>query len=469
MVIHEQRIQSQRHAIVCIPVQIREKSAQDGKTACYLRCCTGSPPTKRQDIESPLEKYPKIAIQKIVQLKPMKVVILVLFAAYLGISIWGATNLEQGLLLHNLVKEDSYMYRYTRWVYDYFADEVMVSFTIISGVSYSSSQTQKLITNLLTTVKFDPDVNSEFEINWLSEYSKDALYDNSSETAFVTNLQTFLSSRSDLSNDVTFNTAGTAILASRFHIISTHMRTSILKGKFMERMRDIASTSGLSIFPFSPWFIFFEQYVAILPNTLQTLGIAVVVIFVITAIFMPHPLLIVLVTVTMVMIIVGIFAFMYFWGLSLSSITMIQVIMSVGFSVDFSAHICHAYISVSGKNRDARVQAALTRSGGPILNAAFSSFAGILFLLFSSSYIFQSFFKLMFLVILLGLLHAVFFLPVVLSLIGPSSAFLAQTDTSTNSQKTSMASVGPSKHLHDEIPNNTNEPKDKKAEEDVKN
>ena len=110
---------------------------------------------------------------------------------------------------------------------------------------------------------------------------------------------------------------------------------------------------------------------------------------------------------------------MHFWGLALSAITTVQIILSVGFCVDFTVHISHAFMTATGKNRNERVMAALEKLGVPILNGAFSSILGILMLAFAGSYIFKSFFKTMLLVIVLGLAHSLLLLPVVLSFIGP--------------------------------------------------
>jgi multidrug efflux pump subunit AcrB len=93
---------------------------------------------------------------------------------------------------------------------------------------------------------------------------------------------------------------------------------------------------------------------------------------------------------------------------------MIHLVMSVGFSVDFSVHICHAFMSVDGNDRNTILKNAIDRAGGPVVNAAFSTLLGIMMLAFSGSYIFQSFGILMFLVIGFGLIHAALFLPLFL-------------------------------------------------------
>ncbi|ESO99344.1 hypothetical protein LOTGIDRAFT_113479 [Lottia gigantea] len=190
----------------------------------------------------------------------------------------------------------------------------------------------------------------------------------------------------------------------------------------MLRLREITSKSDLNVFPYSASFIFFEQYVMVLPSTLQTMGIAVACMFVITILFMPHPIMVTLVTLNMLSILAGILGFLYYWDLSLSSITMIHLIMSVGFSVDFSAHVCHGFISSDSVSRHERTKDALRESAAPILKGGISSLLGICTLIWSSSYVFRSFFKIMVLVITFGLAHSLLLLPVVLSICGPKKS-----------------------------------------------
>ena len=57
--------------------------------------------------------------------------------------------------------------------------------------------------------------------------------------------------------------------------------------------------------------------------------------FVVACIFLPHPIIVAIVMTQVLMIVTGVFGFMGFWHLKISPITMISLIMGVGFSVDF--------------------------------------------------------------------------------------------------------------------------------------
>ena len=100
---------------------------------------------------------------------------------------------------------------------------------------------------------------------------------------------------------------------------------------------------------------------------------------------------------------------------------MIHILMSIGFSVDFSAHICAAYLMSEQPLRQDRARYALVHASGPIFNGGMSSLVGVSMLLMSESYFFRTFFKIMSMVITAGAINSVFFMPIVLSYIGPES------------------------------------------------
>eukprot|EP00096_Caligus_rogercresseyi_P015993 TRINITY_DN8504_c0_g1_i1.p1 TRINITY_DN8504_c0_g1~~TRINITY_DN8504_c0_g1_i1.p1 ORF type:complete len:352 (-),score=94.27 TRINITY_DN8504_c0_g1_i1:168-1223(-) len=113
---------------------------------------------------------------------------------------------------------------------------------------------------------------------------------------------------------------------------------------------------------------------------------------------------------------------MTWWGVRLDGVALINLIMCIGFSVDFSAHICYHYITdTESSSPDERIRSSLYGLGLPIVQGATSTILGVLGLAFAPSYLFVTFFKMVFLVIVLGGLHGLIILPVLLSLFGPGS------------------------------------------------
>lgn len=105
--------------------------------------------------------------------------------------------------------------------------------------------------------------------------------------------------------------------------------------------------------------------------------------------------------------------------------------LAIGLSVDYAAHVAHAFLHTESRKNDAaprttRALISVRHIGAAVAYGAGSTLIAVLMLAFSSSYIFISFFRIFFLVILFGLWHGLIMLPVVLSIIGPPSLHVTQ-------------------------------------------
>ncbi len=96
---------------------------------------------------------------------------------------------------------------------------------------------------------------------------------------------------------------------------------------------------------------------------------------------------------------------MALWDVHLDTISMIILVVCIGFSVDFSAHISYAFVSNKKPSANEKAVEALFKLGYPILQGAVSTIIGVVVLSASKNYIFRTFFKIMFLVIFFGLFH----------------------------------------------------------------
>lgn len=83
--------------------------------------------------------------------------------------------------------------------------------------------------------------------------------------------------------------------------------------------------------------------------------------------------------------IIEILVFMYALGIVIDSVSIINIVLAVGLSVDFSAHVGHCFMLKGGKSKDDRATEVLADIGDSVLNGAISTFLAAAVLLFSKS------------------------------------------------------------------------------------
>lgn len=116
------------------------------------------------------------------------------------------------------------------------------------------------------------------------------------------------------------------------------------------------------------------------------------------------------------------------WSVKLDPISMITLILSIGFSIEFSAHVTYGFVS-NENNLTPRQrcidtmeklawpsESSYNRKGylPAVVHGSMSTILGVLVLAFINSYMVLVFFKTIFLVLVVGIFHALVLLPIVL-------------------------------------------------------
>lgn len=196
-------------------------------------------------------------------------------------------------------------------------------------------------------------------------------------------------------------------------------KNASLKQRARQKQRAV---SRRRIVPWNYMMVYYESDLRIPFSVVTELTTAGVTLGIVALLGLPDMTSGSIVTSVMAMIDLGVFGFMYFWGVKLNMVSMVNLLISIGFAVDYSTHVCHTFLECQGPTRDARAVEALALMGNPVLHGAVASLIGVIMLGFSESLIFRIFFKMMTLIVVFGMAYGVIFLPVVLSIIGPDSS-----------------------------------------------
>ena len=118
---------------------------------------------------------------------------------------------------------------------------------------------------------------------------------------------------------------------------------------------------------------------------------------------------------------------------------MLQIILGIGCSVDFSAHIAYAYLvedvshivsdkATKNEIRRKKAELALSKMGSSVFHGGFSTFVALSVLAPADTYIFVVFYKMWFGIILFGMVNGFLLLPVILSFIGTTETVTGHSD-----------------------------------------
>jgi len=117
--------------------------------------------------------------------------------------------------------------------------------------------------------------------------------------------------------------------------------------QLLNDMRALTETYGPpGTFSFSERYFDYESYVVFDKETITNVSLALAAVFVIMFIFTANIIISIFVLLCVILVDVFIFGLLSFWDVTLNSVTVVNIVIAIGLSVDYSAHIAHAYLAI---------------------------------------------------------------------------------------------------------------------------
>ncbi|XP_069770643.1 patched domain-containing protein 3-like [Narcine bancroftii] len=398
-----------------------ETDSKPGQSTFSAMCCVGGAYDAESGVESEHAAYFffKEHYGPFLTNGWTKAGVVLLYLGYLAASIYGCLQLKEGIDLRNLSFDDSYVIKFYDSESDFFSvygPRVMV--TVTEPVDYWNSTIQDEIEVCMDRLENNTYVNRELSESWLRahiDFSKKMHIDIKDKNTFIGNLPKFFKSVPAFQEDVEISQDEMSIRTSRFFIQIVNASDSLDQKNMLIELRSLVKECRIPLLVYHPAFIYFDQFLVIVANTIQNVIMATFAMLVISLLLIPNPICSLWVTFAIISVLVGVAGFMAFWNVNLDSISMIDLIICIGFSVDFTAHISYAFVANDKTNANERAIDVLHTLGYPVIQGAISTILGVVVLSTAASYIFRTFFKIMFLVIFFGALHGIVFMPVFLT------------------------------------------------------
>ncbi|KAI9151937.1 NPC intracellular sterol transporter 1-related protein 1 [Paramyrothecium foliicola] len=435
------------------------------------------------DEESFLQRFIKSTYAPFILGKKVKLVVITIFLGLFAAAVALLPEIEVGLDQRVAIPDGSYLIPYFNDLYEYLETGPPLYF-VTRGVDVAHRHEQQELCSRFTTCqelslantleleRQRPDVSfmSSPTASWIDDYFQwlnpinegccmehgDTCFANRKPAwnvtlsgmpegdEFIHYLTKFLESPTDdecplggqapYGQAVVLNDDKSGVKASHFRTAHTPLRSQkdfISAYAAARRIAsDISERTGADVFPYSVFYIFFDQYLSIVPLTAGLLSTAIAIIFVIASVLLGSVATGAVVTITVIMSVIDIMGSMAVFGVSLNAVSLVNLIICVGISVEFCAHIARAFMfpsrtvmenhSNTFRGRDARAWTALANVGGSVFSGiTVTKLLGVCVLAFTRSKIFEIYyFRVWLSLVVFAALHALVFLPVALSIAG---------------------------------------------------
>ncbi|XP_073343903.1 patched domain-containing protein 3-like [Pagrus major] len=409
---------SNRHWLTCTKIP---SDKLDHRSKIHNICCVGGGYDKNTGAEKkqPASNFFKDYYGPFLINPWVKGAVIFLYAAYLAASIYGCFHVQQGIELYDLAADNSHVTKYNRKDREYYSDYGPAVMVIVSEeFPYWDKTKRQQLQGCMEDFKRLHFVDIDIYTSWLDSYMSygEAAHLNlDDKDVFLKNITTFFDVHPYFRQDV--NLTGDAIFASRVFIQTIDITDASVEVHMLKDLKAAVSRCRVApLLVYNQKFVFYDQYGVVVKSTIKNVCVITAVMLVVSLLLIPNPLCSLWVAGSIASVTVGVTGVMALWNITLDSISMIIFTVCIGFTVDFSAHMSYGFASSKKSSPDEKAVEALTHLGYPILQGALSTILGVSVLSTSEFHTFRMFFKIFFLVMVIGMLHGLTFIPVILTL-----------------------------------------------------
>lgn len=352
------------------------------------------------------QSFFKNIYSKILLCTPIKLFVLLFTVILTGVSCWGIYNLKQEFNPIWFLPHSSYLFKFFMKLEQYFpsnGEDGIIFFGNLNLLDNLAKidQLVQILENCDHISKVDS-WHSNFKIYW-HDLGYDVLNEDINQTVFSNQLSEFLYSSSGskyrirnfrFNGDFKCTDSSPEILASSIEYKHHILHGSSNKIRAMEDVKNIIKSMNFSgyVQPWARMYSNWETDKIIEAELYRNLLLALIVIFLMTLILIVSFTTSCMVLLCVCMTLIDVGALMHWWGLTIDTVSCIDLVLAVGLCVDYAAHVGHTFMTQKG-SKDQRVKQTLSRIGPAVLNGGFSTFLAFVLLGGSDSHVFKSFFK----------------------------------------------------------------------------
>ncbi|KAL1285139.1 Patched-related protein [Trichinella pseudospiralis] len=349
--------------------------------------------------------------------------VLLVYAVYLVVSLYGASITRVNLTPDNLLVTNSPLRRYI-WL----AERYIYPQGFSADVYILNAPDMRNRTQLRRVQQFVDELeHSRYAVGhdstsfWLEPFQRYMQHLGADDDEFYDYLHDFvhLSSNERWARNLRFDQRpGRQHLLTQFSLTTGFKITDwVSRSDMVVQWRQLCDRySDLKPVVYDEYNFIADQVVSLKTTTLQEVGVAFCCMGLVCALFIRQRDVLFWVLWSLFSMDLGVIGLLALWNLDMDPTLVVSVLMSIGLTVDFTIHMAYHYHRHRERCWLKRMLALFDLAGWPLIEGGLCTLLAMLSLVFVSSHVASVFLRTVLLVVVLGLFHSLIVLPALFTL-----------------------------------------------------